>query len=593
MFTASREEQRLQALFHLNILDTAPSESFDRITRMASRVFDLPIAAVSLTDRDRQWFKSRVGVEHCQISREKAPCAEVAETAGLLILPDLLEHESYRDSLLAASGIRFYAGAPLITRDGFALGAVCVLGTEPRLVSSDERTVLIDLAEMVMAQIELQHAFGRIEPTSGLPNRHQLLDDLRDHERDHSGALRSLLLIELMDVARLQEALRVLGPSRLDDLVGQSVRALRTRLGSDIILYHAGPAQFAWLAVHADEDVRDRALQKYHRRFDDFLGAGVLPVMANPVLGIAPFRLGGLSAEDVLRTAHSAAQDARNADALVSIYSAAADEQHRRRFHLISDVRAALDAPDQLHLVYQPRVDLRTGECVGAEALLRWRHPTLGAVPPGEFIPAVEQTELARPVTDWVIATAIRQVGEWQEAGIAVPVSVNVSPANLEETDFAARLLGRLAEAGLPPSAIEVEVTESALIRDGSRVRQQLRDIRAGGVKVAIDDFGTGYSSLSYLQDLPADTIKIDQSFVRNLAGNERGRALVRSMVGMIKGLDFRVVAEGIEDEDVLLFLAQVSCDEGQGYWLSRPLSTNDFAAWLGRPGRQPGDLAA
>lgn len=181
------EEARLDALYQLNLLDTAPSATFDRITRMASQIFNLPIAAVSLTDRDRQWFKSRVGVEHTSIPREKAPCAQVAETNEGLVIPDLLADECYANSILAGTGVRFYAGVPLVTREGFGLGSLCVLGAEPRTVSDQEMAGLSDLADMVMSQIEMQHAFGRIDPLSGLPNRTQFLDDLEDLGRDTPG----------------------------------------------------------------------------------------------------------------------------------------------------------------------------------------------------------------------------------------------------------------------------------------------------------------------------------------------------------------------------------------------------------------------
>ena len=184
-------------------------------------------------------------------------------------------------------------------------------------------------------------------------------------------------------------------------------------------------------------------------------------------------------------------------------------------------------------LVYQPRLDLSSGACVGFEALLRWCHPLLGNVSPAEFMPVVEQTDLARPVTEWVIETAIGHALAWRRAGIDLPIAVNVSVSNLEQPDFAEWLIQRLSAAQLPSSAIEVEVTESSLVQNGTRVGQHLQEIRDAGMKVAIDDFGTGYSSLSYLQSLPADIVKIDQSFMRNLASNPRGRTLVASMVAM------------------------------------------------------------
>jgi EAL domain-containing protein (putative c-di-GMP-specific phosphodiesterase class I)/GAF domain-containing protein len=588
MDPARNEDLRLHALMQLNLLDTPPSESFDRITRMASRMFNLPIAAVSLTDRDRQWFKSRVGVEHWEIPREKAPCGEVADTAGPLVVKDLLQSPCYRDSLLAQSGIRFYAAAPLVTREGFSLGAMCVLGTEPRDISPEEESVLADLAAMVMAQIELQHAFGRIEPVSGLPNRHQLLDDLEDEARDHPGGSRCFVLLELADAARLQEASRVLGPGTVDELVRETVAALRLEFGPSLKIYQVGIAQLGWVVPPTGDEALDQDFSVAAAQLADYLRGDPFSALAKPVAGIAPFRLGGVAAEDLLRIAHGAALDARHADQLVSAYSEEADNRHRRRFRLVGDMGRALLADDQLSLVYQPRVDLRTGRCVGAEALLRWTHPDLGFVSPGEFIPIVERTDLAHPLTDWVIGAAIRQAIEWKRIGIVVPIAVNVSAANLEKQDFGSRLIERIAAAGLPTTALEIEVTESAIIRDGTRVGEQLRDLRRAGIKVAIDDFGTGYSSLSYLQNLPADIIKIDQSFVRNLKGDDRSRTLVQSMISMAKGLGFSVVAEGIEDETAYEFLRDSSCDEGQGYLMSRPYRPRRWCPGWRAAGKDP-----
>jgi EAL domain-containing protein (putative c-di-GMP-specific phosphodiesterase class I)/GGDEF domain-containing protein len=592
MDTDRSEELRLQALVHLGLLDTPPSESFDRITRMASRMFGLPIAAVSLTDRDRQWFKSRVGVDHWEIPRDMAPCGEVADTARPLVVPDLLESSCYRESYLARSGIRFYAAAPLVTRDGYGLGAMCVLGTEPRQITTEEEAVLADLAAMVMAQIELQHAFGRVEPVSGLPNRHQLLDDLEDQARDHPGAFRSLVMLDLADAVRLQEATRVLGPSAVDDLVRQTTAALRTELGSRFKIYQVGTAQLAWVLDHEHEAAQSTYIASTGKRFATYLERDPFPRLARPTAGVAPFRLGEIAAADLLRTAHSAVLDARTTEQRVSIYSESADDLHRRRFRLVTDMPAALTSEGQLALVYQPRIDLRSGACVGLEALLRWEHPVLGPVPPGEFIPILEKTDLARPITDWVIGEALQQTKAWRSVGIALPIAVNVSPSNLEEQDFASRLILRIAAAGLPASAVEIEVTESALIRNGTRVGQQLTDIRAAGIRVAIDDFGTGYSSLSYLQNLPADIIKIDQSFVRDLSLDHRGRTLVKSMVEMAKGLSFHVVAEGIEDQSALDFLRRTGCDEGQGYFFARPAPPAGLTDWL-KPVRQADASAA
>lgn len=207
------EEGRLDALRQLNLLDTSPSESFDRITRMASQIFGLPVAAVSLTDSDRQWFKSRVGITHMSIPRDRAPCARVAESTEIVLIPDLLADECYATSILAGQGVRFYAGAPLTTREGYGLGALCVLGTEPRNATPAEMSALNDLAQIVMSQIELQHAFGRIDPLSGLPNRTQFLDDLEDLGRNETGSRRLAVLIELARAEQLNNGVRVMAPT--------------------------------------------------------------------------------------------------------------------------------------------------------------------------------------------------------------------------------------------------------------------------------------------------------------------------------------------------------------------------------------------
>ena len=549
---------------------------------MASQLFDLPIAAISLTDSDRQWFKSRVGVDHWEIPRDRAPCGEVADTTRAVLIPDLRDHPCYRDSLLAQSGIRFYAGAPLITREGFCLGAMCVLGTEPRQVSEQEQAALTDLAAMVMAQVELQHAFGRVDAVTGLPNRHQLLEDLHDQAAGGDGGPRHLVLAEVIDALKMSDTVRVLGVGVIEDLMREATRAISANLGLDTQIYHVGAAQFAWIvrSSQAETGLEDR-LRDLGAHLHKHLSSAPVRISLNPVIGVAPIAVGQTLAEDAIRMAHNAAQEARLTGQSVSTYSMVADDHHRRRFRLLSDMRTALISGRELSLVYQPRIDLRTGACIGAEALLRWKHPELGGVSPGEFIPLVEQTDLAGPLTAWVIAEAIRQIVAWRDMAIELSVSVNVSVANLDQPEFATDLIEHLQRAGIRPSVFEVEVTESALIKNRTHVEEQLRTIRNAGIRVAIDDFGTGYSSLSYLRHLPADLVKIDQSFVRDLAGDQMGQMLVRHLIEMSRGLGFRVVAEGVEDAQAYEILRSWHCEEAQGYWMSPPLAALDLQAWL------------
>ncbi|MET0983144.1 MAG: GGDEF and EAL domain-containing protein [Telluria sp.] len=577
---ARLEAARLDALRKLDLLDTPPNEAFDRITRMAAQLFGLPIAAVSLTDVDRQWFKSRVGVDYCSIPREKAPCGEVADTCSMLVIPDLQADDFYRDSHLAASGVRFYAGAPLMTRDGHCLGAMCVLGTEPRTISASERTGLADLAAMVMAQIELQHAIGRIDPVSGVPNRHQFVDDLTDLAIDRpSGEARLAALVNLATPGQMSSAVRGMGAGFIDGIVCEAARMLRAALGPGRKLYHVAPFQFAFLAEPGADLVR----------FCDWLGAWIAlradstsaRFVTTATVGVAPFATGQADPTELLRDMYSAAHDAIDGPHRVRVFSAEQNAAFLRRFRVANEFGAALDDDSQLRLVFQPKIELATGRCVGAEALLRWRHPTLGAVSPGEFIPVIEQTSLARATTRWVLERALRQLSSWQRAGLVTQLAVNVSAVNLLEPDFCAHVLARLRAHDLAPGALAIEITESALMSNRTLAAATLDALTAGGVQLAIDDFGTGYSSLAYLQSVPAKVVKIDQSFVRDLDVDERKRALVATMIKLSHDLGQLVVAEGVETAPVARFLAGAGCDQVQGYLYARPMAPREFEEWI------------
>ena len=580
----ANEAVRLDALRQLNILDTPPSESFDRITRMASQIFGLPISAVSLTDEDRQWFMSRVGVADSELGRYGAPCAEVAETTSTLVIPDLLAHPIYAHSQLAENGTRFYAGVPLVTRDGLGLGSLCVLGTQPRAATADEMAALRDLAAMTMAQIELQHAFGRIDPISGLPNRQQFLDDLADLTRDHANERRLLVMLDLARTDQIDNMTRVLGSEHVVEMVKIAAMQLRQTLSRERRAYHVAATQFVFFA---EPDVDDAAyVALLTEKVADCTAQSPIRFAATGAIGVAPIILGTVTPADALRFAHGAAQDARTLETTISFFSPTNDTAHRRRYELLQDFDAALVAQDQLRLVYQPRVDLAGRRCLGAEVLLRWVHPVLGDVSPAEFIPLIEQTVHAKPLTQWVIDHALAQFAGWIAEGFVGNLSINLSANNLEEPDFAARVQLLLLKHRVHADRIELEVTESAIMRNVAHARDQLAALRAAGIRLAIDDFGTGYSSLAYLQQLPVDVVKIDQSFMRDLGTADSGgdeRTLVRTMIGLSHELGYRVVAEGVETEAAATCLTEMHCDEAQGFLFARPMEAGRFIAWYKR----------
>ncbi len=571
------EEARHRSRQLLDLRDGAFRDGFDRATRTACKLLGVRYAAVAIAERDRYRFRSPIGISLESIPRRSLPLAPDPADGGFLTVSDL-QSSDYAQGDLARSGLRFHAAATLVTSDGHSLGALCVFDSAPRTVSPAEAEGLVDLAAMLMAQVTLHQTQGRIDTSSGLPNRAQFIADLEVLARETPNQRRLAALIDLASPEQLINSVRVMGTGYLDALVLDAARRFRSMVGPGQAAYHVTGTQFACLAPPEMSETAYRDLVTL--QLQEARASAKSRFVATTALGIAPFILGEHRPLDVLRMAHNAAQDARLTESRVAIYSPAHDAIHRRRFAILAAFDYALDHPEELTLAYQPRIDLGSGECCGAEALLRWRSATLGGVSPGEFMPFVEQSAMIRPVTARVLEMAMRQLAEWRAEGLGLDLAVNVSAMNLLEQDFADRLAAGLAEHQLDPAALEIEMTESAFIGEANLVLSMLRTIAGSGVRLAIDDFGTGYSGLSYLQRLPARTVKIDQSFIRNLATEAGNRAVVRATVSLCHDLGYRVVAEGVETQEALDLVAAAGCDEAQGYIFGQPLSAEAFAAW-------------
>lgn len=582
----ANEEARLNALRDLQLLDTPPSESFDRLTRLASRLLAAPVSTISLTDGDRQWFKSKVGVDLTEIPREQAPCSYAIEGGGIFVVPDLTTDPRFIGSPLAEAGIRFYAGAPLFTRQGHGLGTLCVVDSEPRELREGEEEVLLDLAGMVMSQIELQNMVGRIDAATGHANQFQMFEDLEAAGRTRAGAPMTALAIDVLSATRTTFASRALGSEYVAGVMQVAIGRLQSCAGNRARVYHVDQTRCAILIEDGLLDSYEIADQVVQALAKPILYSGV-PVRPDPVVGTYDFVAGEVTPRDVFRRLSNAGDDALQAVSGRARYNPASDQRNSRGFALLNDFARALEEPGQLTLAYQPRINLRTGARAGVEALLRWTHPELGNISPGEFVPLVEQTALARTMTEWVIAAAVEQSRVWQGAGLVLPISINASALNLDEADFADRLLAAAAMGRIEPRHLEIEFTESAVARDPDRVIEQLTALKQAGIGIAVDDFGTGYCNLAYLQKLPVSVLKIDQSFVRNLVTSPKDQMLVRTMIAMGHDLGYGIVAEGIETRDAYDLLTGWGCNEGQGYFMSRPVSptqimkTDDFQSRL------------
>src|SRR3979409_1431947 len=237
-------------------------------------------------------------------------------------------------------------------------------------------------------------------------------------------------------------------------------------------------------------------------------------------------------------------------------------------------------------------MDVRSANLTAVEALVRRPHPTRGLLAPAEFIPLAEQTRLIQPLSRWILAAALRQCAAWRAAGLDVPVSVNLSVYDLRDHDLPDLIDDALTKYGVPPDRLRIEITESSLMANPPRAREILARLRARGVQVSIDDFGIGYSSLAYLKNLPVDELKIDRSFVHEMAIDPGSRAIVRAIIDLAEVLGLRVVAEGVEDEATLAALAALGCDVAQGYYFSRALEPAELANWAADAAGQA-DIAA
>jgi diguanylate cyclase (GGDEF)-like protein/PAS domain S-box-containing protein len=309
-------------------------------------------------------------------------------------------------------------------------------------------------------------------------------------------------------------------------------------------------------------------------------------------IGVSVYPDDGLDAETLIKNADTAMYQAKeNGRQSYQFFKAAMNVRAMERQFIEEELRRALER-DQLTLHYQPKINLKTGAITGAEALIRWTHPTRGAVSPAQFIPVAEACGLILPISAWVLRRACLQARTWLDAGLpATTMAVNISAMEFREENFLQGLFAILGETGMDPKTLELELTESVLMKRAEAAADVLRILRAKGVRIAIDDFGTGYSSLSYLRKFSVDALKIDQSFVRQISAGGDDATIVTAIIGMARNLKLRVIAEGVETLQELNFLRKNQCDEAQGYYFSRPVVAEQFAILLGTgiPWARPG----
>jgi EAL domain-containing protein (putative c-di-GMP-specific phosphodiesterase class I)/GGDEF domain-containing protein len=436
---------------------------------------------------------------------------------------------------------------------------------------------------MALAVLQLLQSEGgrpapeRLDPITRLPNRQQFHADTVNW----GGAKATLVLVTLAEPRAFNAILRALGHARSEAFVRAGAARLIEILGPGTSIYHVGNLSFAFRLPGHPEPDKPAAVDRILKGFRRPITCEDVPIDTNVAVGLKAFGGRGFSPGEDLRAALSAAQDGRGRLEGWAWFDRKSDEAHRRAFRLLSDLNAALVAENQLELHFQPKVFLATGRCAGAEALLRWRHPELGHVSPGEFVALAENTALVTPLTRWVIDAATRQLALWSQADIDLPLAINVSPKNLEEPDFVEYLMFCCAARGIDRGRVELEITEGVSATRGGLLLDRLAALRQLGFAIAIDDFGSGYSNMSYLTRLSAQTLKIDQSLVRGVDPDGLSGRLVAGIVQMGRDLGYKMVAEGIETAAECDTLAGWGCDIGQGWFFGKPMPADAFASWL------------
>jgi diguanylate cyclase (GGDEF)-like protein len=469
-----------------------------------------------------------------------------------------------------------------------ALSNAALLGMSPIVVIVIERGPgLVPLLLFPLAAVYATASMTRErerqslhDPLTGLPNRALLGSEVTDAITDASQNGTHLALF-LLDLDRFKEINDTLGHGVGDELlqlVGQRLGVMMrpgdviARLGGDEFAVLVRNLEEPRIALDMAERVRSALLEPFrHHEFSHEIEGSV---------GIAIHPQHGNDFETLLQRADIAMYVAKERGVGVQVYSSEIDRNSKVRLGMLAELRDALEN-NHLELYYQPKADLRTGDVVGVEALLRWRHPERGVITPDDFLPLAEQTGLMRQITRYALDEALRQLSIWWRHGVRIHAAVNVSALDLYDRDFAQMLRERIEAHDVPPRALMVEVTESVLMADPARAASTLLSLAGLGVGVSLDDFGTGYSSLVHLKRLPVSEVKIDRSFVTRMDVNDDDAAIVRSIIELAGALGLRTVAEGVETREAWDQLAGYGCDVAQGWYLAKAMPAGPVTDWL------------
>ncbi len=423
---------------------------------------------------------------------------------------------------------------------------------------------------------------ARTDELTGLANRRALL--LEGERVLATATARRPAALLLLDLDGFKEVNDSLGHHAGDQLLRQMGPRLEAGLRPGDLLARLGGDEFAVLIPEGGlDEAQARAERLREIVLAPFTVEGVR-LHVGVSIGVATAPVPAATVIELLRCADVAMYAAKAGREGVHVYVPDPQGGTGDRLRTMEELRTALES-DELVVYLQPQIDLADGRVAGSEALVRWNHPTRGLLSPAQLLPAAEQAGLLRPLTDTVLELALTAAARWWPRR-AVPVSVNLSAANVSDLDLPGKVAQALMRHGLPPQALTLELVEDTLMADPERGRAVLGELRRLGVRTSIDDYGTGYSSLAYLRHLPADELKLDRSLTADVGADRRAAAIVEHTVALAHALGLRLVAEGVEDDATGAVLAALGCDVAQGYAIARPMPVDDFLSWLDQPAR-------
>ncbi|WP_165162745.1 sensor domain-containing protein [Candidatus Protofrankia datiscae] len=546
----------------------------------------------SLRREAAEVVRDTLGVPYCEVLGPVAQHGSVIARVLAADSPVVVDHGVTPLGVPLPGASEVYGGvgrvagvAARVGAAGRGFGLLVAYTTQPREFAADEADFVQSVANVLAAAIERHNAEQKVrrqalhDPLTGLANRILLHDRI-------SGALGEIerdggrLALLLMDLDRFKEINDTLGHNVGDDVLREvAVRLGRATRPSDTVA-RLGGDEFAILLPSTPGGAADALAVAgcIRAALAERIDVGSLPLHVDGSIGITLAPADGRDPGTLVRCADVAMYRAKQLSLGVAVYAPDADQNRRERLELLGGLRSAI-AGGQLVLHYQPKVDLRTGRTTAVEALVRWQHPAHGLVEPGRFVPFAEQSNLVKPLTRRVLMLVLDQARSWWDAGRLLPVAVNVSARMLHDAELISTVRAELDRTGLPPRALELELTESAVMVNTRNAMSVITRLRGEGIRISVDDFGTGYSSLAYLRDLPVHDLKIDKSFVVNVAHRTKDFSIVRSIIDLAHNLDLRVVAEGIESSEVCSLLRDLGCDEGQGFYLGHPVPPADLAA--------------